>query len=68
MLPLTKHAWNPQLRLTAALTLPHLFEAAVHVPGGAGMALASRIMVEGLQAIVATHMDVRGRAAAVGVQ
>ncbi len=53
-----KSPYHAQFRLTSALIIPHLFEACVNVDGGAGMALASRVLLEGMHMIVEATMKV----------
>ncbi len=65
-MPLVSHKWHAQFRLTSALTLPHLFEAAVNAEAGVGMPLASKILVSGLQAILEQTMKVRRLLLAAG--
>lgn len=52
-----QHKWHVQCRLIAALTLPHLFETCARAESG--RALAQRILMAGLTAVVEATMDVR---------
>lgn len=57
--PLIVHKWHAACRNITSLILPHLFEICVKAPEGAGLALAPRILMEGLKLVMEAAMDVR---------
>jgi hypothetical protein len=59
--PLLGHRFHTAGRNISTLILPHLFSICVHAPEGAGLALAPRVLVEGLMLVIDAAMKVTRR-------